>query len=545
MRTPSRTASVRRSSKVARPAVGLASSVAPTSPGTPTAIVSEGSAPPQSGDHRGEGRVAGPENDTVRGRRRSELPDSKTRHVLSRFSGGVSLSRISEVAALGGIDAWFEQQLAPAEIPDHQADVLKSWFPTLGMTPSVKWEQYRSGLVTPSQIANELASWITLRRIISKRAVLEMMVDFWSNLVHVASPQGNLWIWRDEYEEMLRDHALGRFDDLLNAAITHPCMGMYQNNVESTALAMNENLGRELLELHTVGVGNYSEDDMFNSARILTGFHLDAGKTWAQSYVASDHWIGHVQVLGFSSSNTKPDGRPVLRKYLSYLAHHPATASRLCRMLAVRFVMDHPSDEFVDSLAQVYLESDTDIVPVLRALVASSEFQGSALQKVRTPVEDAVATWTALQVTVAQPHTYADAANQLVTLSRGIGQVVYDWPTPDAFPDLAPAWLGSGRMLGSMAAHWMGASGTFPTQGITYQPPTAWLPQLPTTFNHVVDYVVRATLFLPSTPSMLAAACLATGCQAYDVIDELNPLTSTNFSRLMVSILDTPEHMSR
>jgi hypothetical protein len=249
--------------------------------------------------------------------------------------------------------------------------------------------------------------------------------------------------------------------------------------------------------------------------------------------------------LSFTSANTNPNGLPLLTRYLNYLSMHPATARRIATRLAVRFVKDKPSKALINSLAKVYLDNNTAIVPVLRALVASAEFKASAMQKVRTPVEDALATWTAANVVVLPPHSDQDAANQFINVSKAIGQVVLDWPTPDAFPDLAPAWCNSGRLLGSMRVHWFASIGAWPNQGIVFKTPIDWMPQLPTLFSNVVDHVVQTMLFTPSTPDMLKTACMATDIQPTDMIDSAHQLIMFKFPRFMVSILDTAEHLSR
>lgn len=526
----------RRTALLATAAVGT-SAVLPTAKAS--AAVRTVSAPKAAGSAARETYAVGAQHQAA-------LPDTYTRHLLSRFTAGVTTARLADVASAGGPDQWFERQLTPAAIPDRAASDLWGWYPVLALTPLQKWAKYKNEGVNGWTQMQDLASWIMMRRLITNRQLEEMMVDFWSNLVHVASPDPEAWVWRVEYAQLIRKNALGKFDALLHEAVVHPSMGLYLNNVESTATAINENLGRELLECHTVGVdGGYTEKDVINSARILTGFHVDQKATWASSYIPANHWVGRVKVMGFSSTNAKADGRPVLDKYLTYLSHHPMTASRICRALAVRFVSDNPSDALVASLAGVYLDADTDIQAVLRALVASDEFRNSAMKKVRTPVEDAVATWTAVGAVVAQPHDIHDAGNQFINVSKAIGQVVYDWPTPDAFPDLGPAWSGSGRILGSMRTHWYAASGSWPNQGISFPAPIDWMPQLPTTFDKVVAYVVSKTLFMPMTSTMLQAACVATDIKQTDVIDESHPLITLRFPRLLVSILDTPEHLSR
>jgi hypothetical protein len=282
-----------------------------------------------------------------------------------------------------------------------------------------------------------------------------------------------------------------------------------------------------------------------NSARILTGFHVDRRRTWRASYVPADHWVGQVKVLGFSAANTNPDGRKVLDDYLTYLARHDFTAYRLCRRLAVRFVSDNPSERLVTSLAKVYQDSGTQIRPVLRALVASDEFKASAMKKVRTPVEDALATWNALRVEVARPRHEDDAAHQIIIVSRAMGQVVYDWRAPNGFPDVGPAWTGTGRNLGSMRMHWYAAQGSWPDRGITFQRPMDWMPRLPASFHEVVEHVVGQVLSLPMTRTMLDSACAATDIDGQETIHEGHALLGLKFPRLMLSILDTPEHLSR
>ncbi len=123
-----------------------------------------------------------------------------------------------------------------------------------------------------------------------------------------------------------------------------------------------------------------------DSAKILSGYTVDWGKTYAAKYDTTRHTTGAVSVLGFSDANAAADGQAVTLAYLKYLAHHPATASHLCRKLATYFVSDSPSDELVASLAQVYLDSGTDMKAVLRTLALHPEFLTSEGQKVRTPV---------------------------------------------------------------------------------------------------------------------------------------------------------------
>lgn len=198
---------------------------------------------------------------------------------------------------------------------------------------------------------------------------------------------------------------------------------------------INENLGREQLELHTVGrATGFTEDMVKDSARILTGWTIDRLRSWAYAYEPSIHFTGPVQVLDFSRANADRDGRGVLSAYLSYLAHHPATADRIARKLAVRFVSDEPSQRLVDHLAQVFLSSGTDLKATLKALVRDPEFKGSAGRKVRAPTDDLCATVRALGATIVEPSTDNSAARAIYHISSQMGQTPFGWGRPTCSP---------------------------------------------------------------------------------------------------------------
>src|SRR3954453_17601733 len=222
----------------------------------------------------------------------------------------------------------------------------------------------------------------------SRRQLLEVMVDVWSNHLNVTCPSDNVSDNRHRYDaDVIRPHALGRFADLLEAATTHPAMLTYLDNASSTKKAPNENLGRELLELHTVGVGaGYTEAEVRDSARILTGLTVDG--EGAATYRPKWHWTGAVTVLDFADPNASADDSGVVTASLDPLARHPATARRSAALLARRavrapppraprhppppprrFVRAPPPAALVDRLAAAYTAADTAIAPVLRVLL--------------------------------------------------------------------------------------------------------------------------------------------------------------------------------
>ena len=222
--------------------------------------------------------------------------------------------------------------------------------------------------------------------------------------------------------------------------------------------------------MHTLGAGNYSEDDVKASSRILTGWHVDLWKTWAASYVEDDHWTGTVQVRGFRDRNRRADGRRLTKDYLRYLAHRPDTAHRIAERLATKFVRDDPPASLVRRLAKVYLKNDTAIVPVLRALVASKEFRASAGRKLRDPSEDVVATYRAPRFDVGRPSQGDSGANAMLWQASGLGLSPHAWPRPDGTPVTDAVWASPSRALGSMSMHWSMAGGWWPTAA----PARAW-----------------------------------------------------------------------
>ena len=472
--------------------------------------------------------------------------DARSLHVLQRFTGGWTTGLAGEVTGAGGIDRWFATQLDPGSVPDDFYDRSATWWFSILASTADLWARDRAG-TEGMWVANaNYERWSMLRRMYSRRQVLETMANFWEHHLHAPGDADGVALFRSDYGQMIRRNALGRFDTLLLEATTHPAMGVYLGNALSTKKAPNENLGRELLELHTVGrAAGYTEDDVKSSARILTGYRVDEWKTWNVWYDATAHWVGPVTVLGFSDDNAAADGRAVTAAYLRYLAHHPSTATNIARKLAVRFVSDDPSTGLVDHLAQVYLANDTAIVPVLRALVASDEFAASAGAKVRTPDEDVVATYRALGVVVQPPTAGGSAANAMLWQSSDVGMRPFGWTRPDGRPDRAEAWSSVSRMLSSFDLHYTMSGGWWPTKDAVYAAPAAWLPAASVRFDQFVDHLSLRLLGRPATALLQTAAGQATGIAADAVITATHGLVRWEMPRLLTVFLDSPTHVTR
>ena len=317
-----------------------------------------------------------PPSETTQARRlavRERLtPTPAKHHLLLRTTYGITPALLAELDARG-TRGWLDDQLTPERIDDGACDQIVARFPLASATPP---ELYRAldngswdGMRDVSSMTLARATW-------SKRQLFEVMVEFWSNHLNVTCPSSEVWSSRGSYDrDVIRKHALGTFSDLLVASCTHPAMLQYLDNLESRGANPNENYGREVLELHTVGRdAGYGQAGVVDSARAFTG--LTVWNPWnggtdttygTLRYRADWHYVGPLRVLGWLHPNAdRTQGVQVATSLARYLAAHPATAARLAHKLAVRFVSDSPPPALVDRLARIYLDSGTAIVPVLR-----------------------------------------------------------------------------------------------------------------------------------------------------------------------------------
>ena len=479
-------------------------------------------------------------------------------HLADRFTGGYTAAQGAVITRAGGALAWFDQQLTPTSVPESaRTDELWSWFPLLANSPQQRFTSERAGKEGSWEHGIDLASWTILRRVHSERGVLEAMVEFWSDHLHV--PTGSdAWYWRQQYDSLLRARALGKFSTLLVEASLHPAMLVYLNNAESNADHPDENHARELLELHTVGRGHYGEDEVKASARILSGWTVrwpwDTSHPEVALFTAwydrQRHAGGTATVLGFTSTGDGRGGQTA-KDYLTYLAHHPATAQRIATKLATRFVSDAPSPKLVGTLATIYLANDTDIRPVLRALVRHPEFTAAAKRKIRTPVADLVASLRVLGVDVRRPNDRESAAHTMAYLHGGLQP--YAWPRPDGAPDTTAAYASAGRMLHSLSMHWSLCGGYWPTDGVSYRSPAAFVPAGRFTIAQYAEHLCRLLRAGGADAATTKAVAQAVGHPATRLVDPATPegrdlceqLSDWLGVRAMSTVLDHPHHLTR
>jgi uncharacterized protein (DUF1800 family) len=433
------------------------------------------------------------------------MADARTLHLLRRASYGPTPASIIQATRLGR-KAWLERQLAPETIADPAMDLLMRRFPELNWSISRVLTEY-ADKVGSWDVMLQLSRATVARAIWSERQLFELMVEFWANHLNVTNPSSDVWDSRAHYDRtVIRKHALGSFDDLLVAATQHPAMLHYLDNASSTKVDPNENHGRELLELHTLGVNSgYTESDVRSSARILTGLTVD-DKTGAAMFRSEHHHVGRVRVLGFEHPNsTAAGGQEVAQEYLRWLARHPATATTIARKLAVRFVSDNPPASLVTALAATYLAHGTSIVPVLRQLFGSAEFAAAAGKKVRRPYEDVVATVRVLGLKPDLKGTVGIEALHWILVDIGHGPLA--WSPPNGYPDVAPAWQSAAGTLARWNAHLSIAAGWWP-KTLTGPALTTMLPkQRPATYGALLDVLSNRLLQRPLPARQKTAIC--------------------------------------
>jgi uncharacterized protein (DUF1800 family) len=340
----------------------------------------------------------------------------------------------------------------------------------------------------PYNIVNELSQAKILRAILSERQLQEVMTDFWFNHFNVyIGKDSDQWYTTSYERDAIRKHALGKFRELLIATATSPAMMIYLDNwlsIGPDSIAngvnpanpnakkgnrgLNENYGRELMELHTLGVdGGYTQADVTALSAILTGWTVDRPNQGGpftfdpkKHEINSTQWRGHIlapaptpeatlfppgKQLPLNSATTPIDAQSQMNEgleALTLLAADPHTAHFISYKLAQRFVADEPPPALVDRMAATYLSTDGDIKAVLRSLVQSPEFNSRTYfrNKVKTPLEFVA---SAFRTTATDPANPGALVNTLNTM----GMRLYYALPPTGYYITADHWMNSTALV--------------------------------------------------------------------------------------------------
>jgi uncharacterized protein (DUF1800 family) len=391
--------------------------------------------------------------------------------AANRFGLG---ARPGELASIGGDGRdWLRAQLTgePPAITDAQ---LASSAQVLGQAFALQREiqQARRAGADVQQKLPQLLKPIYMgeatarfrQAVMTERPFVERLTQFWSNHFAVSVDKQFMPGLAGSFErEAIRPHVLGNFGDLLVAAETHPAMLLYLDNHLSVGpqspaairaglrrrgnrtIGINENLGREILELHTLGVGGgYTQADVTSFATVITGWSVGGGNGLFAS--------GPPGRFVFRPETHEPGTKTVLRRaypdsgyrqgleVLNDLAQHPATARHLATKLVRHFIADDPPPAAVERLAQAFTEFGGDLPSVYRALLDSREAWEQPLAKYKTPGDFIVSSYRGLSLPV-------DAAHAPLAPFELLGQRTWQPGSPAGWPDKSADWDGASALL--------------------------------------------------------------------------------------------------
>ena len=305
-------------------------------------------------------------------------------------------------------------------------------------------------------VVEDLVEAKLFRAVYSNRQLEEVLADFWYNHYNVFIEKGSDRYLVTAYErDAIRPHVLGKFEDLLRATAQSPAMLFYLDNWDSVGAqspagkrrqrGLNENYGRELLELHTLGVdGGYAQKDVTEVARCFTGWTIKQPQRVAEfEFNPKMHDAGEKTVLGvrIPAGGGIDDGSKVLH----LLAHHPATARFISRKLAMHFVADDPPATLVNRMAATFLKKDGDLRAVLKTMFDSPEFwsRGAYRSKMKSPLEMVASSLRAIDADVDYAFGLNNQLNQL-------GEPLYRKAEPTGYSNSGQEWLNSAGLLARM-----------------------------------------------------------------------------------------------
>ena len=374
-------------------------------------------------------------------------------HVLNRLTFGTRPGDDARVRSLGktpdeAARAFIEEQLAPEKIEDRYTSHHVRRYDALE-EPAAEMFEFKE---------RRLLDWMEratiFRAVHSERQLFEVMVQFWSDHFNIDPSKGDCrWLKAADDRDVIRKHALGSFPELLRASALSPAMLWYLDGAVNRKARPedkpNENYGRELLELHTLGVhGGYTQRDVMEVARCLTGWAVRGKKQLKKGAVEFHPYLhdsGAKTVLGqvipaipdkVPLEEKKRLGEAELARVLDIVALHASTAKHLAEKLCRRFIADEPPAAAMAKVADAFLATKGDIRATLRALFATEDFLAARGNKFKRPFHYIVSALRATNATVGEKH-------RLVDYLLRMGHAPFHYPTPDGFPEEAGHWMGT------------------------------------------------------------------------------------------------------
>jgi len=431
----------------------------------------------------------------------SELSEKEAiLHALNRLGYGPRPGDSERVKRMG-LENWIGLQLHPEKISEPALQARLAQLPAANLNSQellaaypqpdvaakkmgISVEEYRKQMDAeahppqgvrpkpsklPQEALSELQQAKALRAIYGERQLQEQLTGFWFNHFNVfANKDLDLWLLASYERDAIRPRVLGRFRDLLGATAKSPAMLFYLDNYLSAdpqaaqrlkgrpqklrsrqnaelppvgRRGLNENYGRELMELHTLGVdGGYTQQDVIEVARCFTGWTIRNARTNPE--FAFDERVHDPQPKRVLGRKIHAGGIRDGEEVLDLLARDPHTAHHIALELAEHFVSDNPPGVLVDRMAAAFRKSGGDLREVMRAMIYSPEFWSRAAYraKIKTPFELVVSSARALGADV-------DTAVPLVNWVTRIGEPLYQCLPPTGYSDKASAWVSAGALL--------------------------------------------------------------------------------------------------
>ena len=443
-------------------------------------------------------------------------------NLLNRVTWGVNSSSAQEFANLGA-DAFIQKQLHPAmdRLPPQaqaQIDALSDSHKSIEVLAEALDQQAKAANAIAdaelrqaaqkvfqdnlNRFGREAGARALLRDLYSPAQLQEQLIWFWFNHFNVHLYKSNIRLLVGDYQDnAIRPHALGRFRDLLSATLHHAAMLRYLDNEQNAVGHINENYAREIMELHTMGVGSgYSQNDVQELARILTGVGVNQTSNSPPlkpelrgAYVRKGlfefnpnrHDFGDKLFLGHA---IKGRGLAEVDEALDLLSRAPATSRFISRKLAVFLVSDNPPTALLDKMAATFRQTDGDIAAVLKTMFGSPEFKASLATQFKDPMHYVI---SAVRLAY-DDRVVLNTAPILGWLGR-MAEPLYGHETPDGYPLIEAAWIGPGQMSARFEiarAIGSGSAGLFKPDG----PDAVDRPAFPQLSNALYFTSLRQTL---------------------------------------------------
>lgn len=378
--------------------------------------------------------------------------------AANRFGLGASVDELT--LATRDAKKWLKSQLSPIYFHDnlpHSKDILKK----LRQEREQKKSDKKQGIRTKPDkylrlVHQQMATKVVVEQISATNSLSWRLFDFFSNHFSVTANSRKMAALSPTLErEVIGPLMLGQFEHLLMAVVKHPAMLIYLNNERSIGpnsiygrkknKGLNENLAREILELHTLGVnGGYSQNDVTEFAKAITGWGVSFGKKdrpYGFHFVSRNHEPGTRTVLGkrYPQSGLK-QGESIIK----HLANHPTTARYVCYKLAHHFISDTPEEKLVNQMVNTWLTTNGNIKAVMTTLIDSPLAWQPELQKLKTPREFVVSSLRALA-----SGSEAKKLNEkwLWKSLKELGQQPFQAGSPAGFSDDKQDWSGASALL--------------------------------------------------------------------------------------------------